>query len=653
VNDLLPDKRSSNENQSFYVAGKPVNHQGLEPTEKSVRRIWKYQPPPKSREADSNNQNAESFKDQRSEKAQSLRADIERVARRSYNVLITGETGTGKTLAARQIHQSSTRADKAFMELNCANLPEHLVEAELFGYRKGAFTGADREHKGLFEEADGGILFLDEIGDIAPNVQNKLLKAIDEKQVRRLGTNHYVHCDVQIIAATSRNLPEMIRQGSFREDLYCRLAVLTIETVPLRERREDIPAMIDHYLREAASTFGSGKTYWVEQEAVELLCAFDYPGNIRVLRNLIYELTSYVSPDELISIELVATTLAKLRARELRQTLRPSNAVASLSEQSDFKSGEVERENSSYGVLSKTHNAIVRELAGEGDIILPLEVCLIRQGETFKEWTARAKLSSIEAARQARNTDNPHIHLLLNKNGIGGDTKDLVRVPRLAAPIIAHHTKTPDGRREFSYGSLINSFAAQLDAKHRDRSRFLQVENALRTVSFTRALLSPDTLNKRPPTDDEQYVGKWLVAEIEAAYPPKINEARRAKDCLREGKNRGEWKPEADEQRKLMDLRESIALLDSKAQERGDEPTPAFIETEVLRRILIAPQHGLSVMAHERNPHLEQPRSHDLTNRQLEHIKSMQHVALADAREQHLPESKDQTHILTPPARTR
>ena len=272
------------------------------------------------------------FENQTSEKARQLLADIERVARRPYNILITGETGTGKTLAARQIHQRSERAGKPFLELNCASLPEHLVEAELFGYRKGAFTGADRDHKGLFEEADGGILFLDEIGDIAPAVQNKLLKAIDEKQIKRLGTNRYTDCNVQIIAATSRDLPEMIRRGEFREDLYCRLAVLTIETAPLRERREDIPAIIDCCLRDAARAGVAGslslsKSYRIEPEAVELLCGFDFPGNIRVLRNLIYELTSYVTLDEPITAGLVAAALDKIRSRELRMT---ANIVASV-----------------------------------------------------------------------------------------------------------------------------------------------------------------------------------------------------------------------------------------------------------------------------------------------------------------------------------
>jgi transcriptional regulator with PAS, ATPase and Fis domain len=139
---------------------------------------------------------------------------------------------------------------------------------------------------------------------------------------------------VQIIAATSRNLPEMIRRGEFREDLYCRLAVLTIETVPLRERRADIPAIIDYYLREAASAFGNGSRFQIEQEAVELLCAFDYPGNIRVLRNLIYELTSHVNLDELITTELVETSLVKLRSREPRQASPMVDAETSVLEQS-------------------------------------------------------------------------------------------------------------------------------------------------------------------------------------------------------------------------------------------------------------------------------------------------------------------------------
>jgi transcriptional regulator with PAS, ATPase and Fis domain len=193
------------------------------------------------------------------------------------------------------------------------------VESELFGYSKGAFTGADHHHKGLFEEADGGILFLDEIGDVSPAVQSKLLRAIDEKQIKRLGTNRYRYCDVQILAATSRNLTRMIETGQFREDLYCRLAVLTIGTEPLRSHREDIPALVAFYLREAGGAISASAldfaAYRIDERAMKLLCEYDYPGNIRALRNLIYELTSYINEGEAITEELVQFTLAKLNNR--------------------------------------------------------------------------------------------------------------------------------------------------------------------------------------------------------------------------------------------------------------------------------------------------------------------------------------------------
>jgi len=353
------------------------------------RPLWQFQVP----SAHAEKGGRLTFRPLASEKARQLEADIKRVARFPFNILITGETGTGKTLAARQIHRRSARAGRPFMELNCANLPEQLVEAELFGYRKGAFTGADREHKGLFEEAEGGTLFLDEIGDVPVAVQNKLLRAIEEKQIKRLGTNSYVQCDVQVIAATSRRLPEMIRRGEFREDLYCRLAVLTVEIAPLRERREDIPALIDNYLREAARAAGrpdKGVPYLIERGAVELLCDFDYPGNIRVLRNLMYELTSYANEDEPISVEMVTAALDKVRARELLTT--PPAPLAGA----DPDNGEQAFRNYALALQS-----VLRSMAGEGDIVLPLEVCLLRSGETFREWAARAKRCSIEATRHA------------------------------------------------------------------------------------------------------------------------------------------------------------------------------------------------------------------------------------------------------------
>lgn len=365
--------------------------------DETARRVREYRTRQRRAE-ESARQIKDLFADQSSQQARIMRAEIERVARRSFNILITGETGTGKTYAARDIHRRSARANNPFLELNCANLPEQLVEAELFGYRKGAFTGADRDHMGLFEEADGGVLFLDEIGDIALTVQNKLLRAIEEKQIKRLGTNRHVFCDVQIIAATSRNLASMIQSREFREDLHCRLAVLTIETAPLRERREDIPAMIAFYLREAAALtnrINQCEPYSIEEDAAALLCQFDYPGNIRALRNLIYELTSYVKESEPVSIELVQFVLAKLNSRGGNPiTSRNGTGQATSSPSNELTSAVANMDEA-------TKRALLRSIAHEGDIILPLELCVLRSGETFRQWTARAKRCSIEAARQA------------------------------------------------------------------------------------------------------------------------------------------------------------------------------------------------------------------------------------------------------------
>jgi len=352
--------------------------------------------------AESIQQTEDIFAGQNSPQARRMRADIERVARRPFNILITGETGTGKTQMARQIHRMSARANKPFIELNCANLPEQLVEAELFGHRKGAFTGADYDRKGLFEEADGGILFLDEIGDIPLTVQNRLLKAIDEKQIKRLGTNHYQFFDVQIIAATSRNLFLMIQTGEFREDLHCRLAVLTVEASPLRERREDIPAMIARFLDEAAEMQRSPRNqkymHIIEKDALELLCEIDYPGNIRTLRNLVYELTTFVDDGQPISAGLAQSAIIRLNLRKSNywdkgngNQSMPASEITNL-----FKHLDENRYNLSAARKSSLHS-IVRE----GDIILPIELCVLRSGETFKQWTARAKRCSIEATRQA------------------------------------------------------------------------------------------------------------------------------------------------------------------------------------------------------------------------------------------------------------
>jgi two-component system response regulator AtoC len=209
-----------------------------------------------------------------------------RVARFPSPVLITGESGTGKELVARTIHNQSERAGAAFIPLNCGAIPENLLEAELFGYMRGAFTGAERERAGLFEEASGGTLFLDEIGDMPALLQVKLLRTLQEGEVRRLGENRPREVDVRIVAATNKDLEEEIRQGRFRQDLYYRIAVVPIHLSPLRQRREEVPLLARHFV-EMHNEKLRLDIQGIEPEALRLLSDYSWPGNVRELENTI------------------------------------------------------------------------------------------------------------------------------------------------------------------------------------------------------------------------------------------------------------------------------------------------------------------------------------------------------------------------------
>ncbi len=233
----------------------------------------------------------------------SIRAMIERVAPTEARVLITGENGSGKELVARAIHRNSQRKDKPFIEVNCAAIPKDLIESELFGHEKGSFTGAQQQRIGKFEQADGGTLFMDEIGDMSLEAQAKVLKVIDEGWIERVGssTGKPIRVDVRLIAATNKNLPEEIRAGHFREDLYHRLNVIPIHVPPLRGRREDIPLLAEAFANEFAAET-KRKTMRFEPDAMQLMMAIPYTGNIRELRNIIERMV-ILSPGETIRKE--------------------------------------------------------------------------------------------------------------------------------------------------------------------------------------------------------------------------------------------------------------------------------------------------------------------------------------------------------------
>src|SRR5512134_3289571 len=214
---------------------------------------------------------------------------IASVCESNSSVLIEGESGTGKELIARAIHFRGKRADRIFVPINCSAIPESLLESELFGHVKGAYTGAAESKKGLFEHADKGTLFLDEIGDLSKSLQAKLLRVLQDGQIRRLGDLREVKVDARIVAATNKDLPALIRSGDFREDLFFRLAVIPIRVPPLRERKEDIPLLAEHFIGQYAVAKERGIRF--TPEAMAILTSYGWPGNVRELKNLVERLT--------------------------------------------------------------------------------------------------------------------------------------------------------------------------------------------------------------------------------------------------------------------------------------------------------------------------------------------------------------------------
>lgn len=278
-------------------------------------------------------------------------------ARSTHSVLIKGESGTGKTTVAHTIHKQSSRADKPFVEINCAALPDSLIESELFGYERGAFTGATISKKGLFEEADGGTLFLDEIAELKIELQAKLLTAIEHKKIRRLGSTKDIRCDVRIIAASSRNIQTMIRENKFRDDLYYRIAILEIQTAPLRTRPSDIPLLIKQRLLHEQQLVGNAVPFQIEQLALDVLTAYEWPGNIRQLQNIVSRLA------------LNADTTAPITEGD----------VASI---------------------------LPHEIIEEGSLVLPAEARFIFPNEDLSSYVARVQVLAIEAATQSEDNNS-------------------------------------------------------------------------------------------------------------------------------------------------------------------------------------------------------------------------------------------------------
>jgi two-component system, NtrC family, response regulator AtoC len=233
---------------------------------------------------------------------------IERVADTDSTILILGESGTGKELVARALHFNSRRQFAPFVPINCSALPENLLESELFGHRRGSFTGAIMDKKGLFQEADGGTIFLDEVGSMSPLLQSRLLRVLQEREVRRVGENTPVYVNVRVLAACNEPLEKKIKDGTFREDLYYRLNVIAIQLPSLRERRDDIPLLVAHFLRDKSSA-RTGNPFQMTRQAMDVMCAHNWPGNVRELENAVERAAALCESDVIQAADLPPSIL--------------------------------------------------------------------------------------------------------------------------------------------------------------------------------------------------------------------------------------------------------------------------------------------------------------------------------------------------------
>ncbi len=286
---------------------------------------------------------------------------IDKVAASDSTVLITGESGTGKELVAKEIHRRSRRHSNAFVPINCGAIPKELLESELFGYEKGAFTGANRTKPGRFELANGGTVFLDEIGDMSPDLQVKVLRVLQERAFERVGGIKEIHVDVRIVAATNRDLERAVKEGRFREDLYYRLNVIPIRVPPLRERRGDIPLLIHHFNTLFAERAGMAPLE-IDELAMEAFMAYSWPGNVRELENLVERL-------------MVLTEGNRISLSDLPERIQKALGKVSRGDSNEKSGGE----RRTFSIDEVAHIPLPQEGISLPEVLREFEIGLIKQ----------------------------------------------------------------------------------------------------------------------------------------------------------------------------------------------------------------------------------------------------------------------------------